>query len=233
MIHEILDQQTAQVENDIIVLDSENAFNNQNRDVIFKEIKSFFPELLPYVLSTYNQPSFLFLKGDNGRVHTMLSTMGAHQGAPLGSMLYSAGQQDLLRQTQLHIQAQRGRVRALIDDITLQGSPDILENAIAHLIEQAPAFGIKFKREKIRIYIGECSQEEETRRISMYQRLFNNAIPIQNFSLPTDAPVSRGIEILNVPIGSEEFIMRKLNLKLKEIEKDIEIISKLQKVQEQ
>ena len=29
MIHEILDQQTAQVENDIIVLDSENAFNNQ------------------------------------------------------------------------------------------------------------------------------------------------------------------------------------------------------------
>ena len=60
----------------------------------------------------------------------------------------------------------------------------------------------------------------------MYQRLFNNAIPIQNFSLPTDAPLSRGI-------GSEEFIMRKLNLKLKEIEKDIEIISKLQKVQEQ
>ena len=33
--------------------------------------------------------------------------------------------------------------------------------------------------------------------------------------------MSRGIEILNVQIGSEEFIMRKLNLKLKEIEKDV------------
>jgi hypothetical protein len=147
--------------------------------------------------------------------------MGAHQGAPLGSMLYSACQQDLLRQTS-------DSVRALIDDITLQGSPDVLENANAHLIEQAAAFGIRFK-----IYIGECSQEEETRRIAMYQRLVNYAIPLENFSLPTDAPSSRGIGILNVPIGSEELIIRKFNLKLREIEKDMEIIFNLQKVQEQ
>ena len=67
----------------------------------------------------------------------------------------------------------------------------------------------------------------------MHQRLFNNAISLQSISLPTDALVSRGIEILNVPIGSEEFIMRKFNLKLTKIEKGMETISKLQKVREQ
>jgi len=89
LVHELLDHQYTNADHDIIVLDSENAFNNQNRDVMFMEIKKYFPELLPYVTSIYNCPNFLFINGDNGKIHTMQSTMGAHQGAPLGSMLYS------------------------------------------------------------------------------------------------------------------------------------------------
>ena len=82
LVHELLDHQYSNADHDIIVLDSENAFNNQNRDVMFMEIKKYFPELLPYVTSIYNCPNFLFINGDNGKIHTMQSTMGAHQGAP-------------------------------------------------------------------------------------------------------------------------------------------------------
>ena len=40
------------------------------------------------------------------------------------------------------------------------------------------------------------------RRGVKYQLLFDNLIPPSNFSLPGDHPQLRGIEILNVPLGS-------------------------------
>jgi hypothetical protein len=108
LIHGIMDQQQADPSQDIIQLDSENAFNNLDRDSIFTEVKDFFPELLPYVLSIYNKPTNIFIHQDNGTVQFLKSTMGAYQGAPLGSMLYSAGQQGLLRNLQHQLEQVNG-----------------------------------------------------------------------------------------------------------------------------
>jgi len=72
IIHEMMDNKTSNPKDDIVLLDSENAFNNLSRDCIFKEIKAYFPELLPYVLSIYNQPTYIFIHKDNGGIQTIL-----------------------------------------------------------------------------------------------------------------------------------------------------------------
>jgi hypothetical protein len=72
IIHGMMDHKISNPKDDIVLLDSENAFNNLSRDCIFKEIKAYFPELLPYVLSIYNQPTYIFIHKDNGDVQTIL-----------------------------------------------------------------------------------------------------------------------------------------------------------------
>ena len=233
LVHELLDHQYSNADHDIIVLDSENAFNNQNRDVMFMEIKKYFPELLPYVTSIYNCPNFLFINGDNGKIHTMQSTMGAHQGAPLGSMLYSAGQQEVIRQIQEMFDAGHGgKIRAFIDDITLQGTPQGLCNAVQHILHQGETFGIRLNFNKVKIYIGDCSTEEAQQRMQAYQQLFDNSVPMHHISLPSDAAEARGIEVLNVPLGSDEYVKKQLSNKSKEIEADIDLIASLTNAQE-
>jgi hypothetical protein len=53
LIHGIMDQQLADPTQDIILLDSENAFNNLNRDSIFMEIEEFFPVCSKHLQSTH------------------------------------------------------------------------------------------------------------------------------------------------------------------------------------
>jgi len=234
VIHSILDHQRTDPTQDIVLLDSENAFNNLNRDCMFEEVKNFFPELLPYVLSIYNQPTQLFIHQDNGTVTTIQSTMGSHQGAPLGSMLYSAGQQPLLRKVCKDMRnSNGGTIRALIDDMSLQGHSNVLIPAIQFLIEEGKSCGIKFKYEKIKIFIGDCDAQTASARINQYQQLFNGRIPPTNFSIPEDAPHNRGIQILSVPIGSEEYTQKIFQEKMEEIEADIRIIKTLNNVHQQ
>jgi hypothetical protein len=234
IIHSIVDHQRADPTQDIILLDSENAFNNLHRDCMFQEIKTHFPELLPYVLSIYNQPTYLFVHEDNGAVTTLASTMGSHQGAPLGSMLYSAGQQPLLRKISKDMKDQNGGiVRAFIDDISLQGHPRTLIPAIEYLIEEGKHCGIKLKNEKIKIFIGNCDKQTASAKIQHYQQLFQGRIPPNNFSIPEDAPHNRGIQILNVPIGDEEYTKKILHEKMEEIKKDIHTIQSLNDVHQQ
>jgi len=52
-------------------------------------------------------------------------------------------------------------------------------------------------------------------RIKRYQDIFSNSLPMENFSIPGDEPSTRGIEILNVPIGTEEYIKKKLDSKIR------------------
>jgi hypothetical protein len=233
IIHEMAEAKKSNPENDIILLDSENAFNNMDRDAAIQEIKSAFPEILPYVLSTYNQSTNLFLAMDDGSVETLASTMGAHQGAPLGSLIYSAGQHPLLRGVSEILKTkENAKARGYIDDTSVQGHIDDIEDGLNYLVRESPKFGIKFKNEKIKIFIGECSQQEAQERIERYQHIFGNRIPLANFSLPDDAPHTRGINVMNIPIGTNEYIQANLMKVWDEIQKDCEVIRKVQQLQQ-
>jgi len=126
-----------------------------------------------------------------------------------------------------------GAIRALIDDMSLQGHSNVLIPAIQFLIEEGKSCGIKFKYEKIKIFIGDCDAQTASARINQYQQLFNGRIPSTNFSIPEDAPHNRGIQILSVPIGSEEYTQKIFQEKMEEIEADIRIIKTLSNVHQQ
>ena len=233
LIHEMEEARQANPENDIVLLDSANAFNNQFRDAAFQEVKTYFPEMLPFILSIYNKPTNLFVAMEDGKVETMLSTMGAHQGAPLGSMIYSAGQQPLLRGV-AEILERKGnaKARAYIDDTSLQGHIDNIEEGLQYLQQESGKYGIKFKNEKIKIFIGECSPEEAEERVRRYQHIFNNMIPLGNFSMPGDAPITRGIKVMNVPLGTDAFVRRTLEKVFDELKEDCEVVKGVKSLQQ-
>ena len=81
---------------------------HQQRDSIFeKEISS------RQYCSIYNQPTLLFLKSNENGFQHLESTMG--------SMVYSAGQQNFLRMVQAQLSYKpTGNVRAYTDDISVQ-----------------------------------------------------------------------------------------------------------------
>jgi len=99
-----------------------------------------------------------------------------------------------------------GNVRAYIDDISVQGHINDIEDTLKFMVQQSSKIGIKFKASKIKILIGDCSKEEALERINRYQAIFSNSIPMANFSIPCDEPSTRGIEILTVPIGTFRII---------------------------
>jgi len=157
--------------------------------------------------------------------------MGSHQGDPLGSMIYSAGQQQLLRDVLNQLSSKpTGRIRAFIDDISVQGNIDDIQESLQYLIQEGKNYGIKFKKQKIKIYIGNCSHEEAAQRVQTYQRIFDNEIPIGNFSLPTDSKITRGISVMNIPIGTDEYTQKFLQSKLDDISKDITTIMQVEKL---
>jgi hypothetical protein len=105
-----------------------------------------------------------------------------------------------------------------------------IEDTLNFMVQESPKLGIKFKPSKIKIFIGNCSKEETLERINRYQAFFSNSIPMENFSIPSDEPSTRGVEILNVPIGTDEYIKKKLDNKIEEIAEDIKVIENLDKV---
>ena len=94
-----------------------------------------------------------------------------------------------------------GKIRAFIDDITLQGTPQGLCNAVQHILHQGETFGIRLNFNKVKINVGDCSTAEAQQRRQAYQQLFDHSVPMHHISLPSDAAEARGIEVLNVPLG--------------------------------
>merc|ERR1719239_2064394 len=59
-----------------------NAFNVADRATALQEVEQHFPELLPWVITAYSNPSHLIFGSAN-----ILSCSGFHQGDPLASLL--------------------------------------------------------------------------------------------------------------------------------------------------
>ena len=68
----------------LVKLDLVNAFNSVRRDSIFEVVANKIPEILPYVISSYETSSSLY----HGSF-TLQSSEGVQQGDPLGPLLFS------------------------------------------------------------------------------------------------------------------------------------------------
>lgn len=130
-----------------IMVDFENAFNNINRNEFIRQVKKYFPELLPWVLFCYRYPAWLYSGED-----IIEARAGVQQGDPLGPLLFALALQPLLEKLQ-RINSQTDEpapiVVAYLDDISII-SPSVAtaKRCIDLLCEEGPPLGLIVSKEK-------------------------------------------------------------------------------------
>ena len=68
------------------------ALNTVDRAIVYEQLKSFFPSLVPWYLYTYGTQSCLFFGGE-----TITSAQGVQQGDPLSGLLFVLAVHPLVR----------------------------------------------------------------------------------------------------------------------------------------
>jgi len=124
----------------IVKLDFSNAFNCIRRDLILDNIVAHTPEIYRLVHAAYScEPILSF--GE----HQTLSTEGAQQGDPLGSLEFCEAVQPLL--TSLHSEVKIG----FMDDFTLSGDLRTVENDVLAIMDEAAETGLQLNQAKCEI----------------------------------------------------------------------------------
>ena len=72
----------------VLQVDLANAFNEVDRVAMFEELRSHFPDLIPFIRCFYGEPSRLLLRRDSGEWEILQSSTGSRQGDPLAGFLF-------------------------------------------------------------------------------------------------------------------------------------------------
>jgi len=115
------------------LLDFKNAFNMVERKKFMSEVLSRFPHIFAWVQYSYGSSATLFTGTDIIYAHR-----GVQQGDPLGPLLYALAIHPLL----LRLRDKCDLAAAYLDDVTLQGSPQQVLDAIQIVEEDGPGYGV-------------------------------------------------------------------------------------------
>jgi len=124
----------------LIKIDFRNAFNTLRRDAIFEAVAKHFPELLPFAISTMDNPTFLQFAD-----YLLQSEEGAQQGDPLGPLYFCLVIKELLESLQSEL------VMGYLDDITLGDYAETCLSDFMRLEEAAQLLGLKMNRTKCEV----------------------------------------------------------------------------------
>ena len=171
-------------------IDFSNAFNTLRRDVILCAIKTNFPELFNFAVSTYEEITNLRF-GD----YSISSQEGTQQGDPLGPLYFCMSIQPILSKLACEF------VTGYLDDISLGGDVDIAIDDFIFLESEAGKLGLKLNRSKCEV-IG-ASENSKT-------KLRNNGIILSELD-PSEAV------LLGSPLH-EESMDKTIEIKCKELE---------------
>ena len=124
----------------IIKIDFSNAFNTLRRDTILEAVQQYFPELLPYASSTYNETSNLCF----GKF-SIDSAEGCQQGDPLGPLYFCLSIHKLLTSFKSEF------VVGYLDDLTIGDHVDKAIEDFLILEAEASKLGLHLNRSKCEI----------------------------------------------------------------------------------
>ena len=135
----------------LLKLDFKDAFNTIRRDTMLEKVKEIIPDYLPYVSSTYHDPTTLFC-GDE----IIPSNHGVQQGDPLGPMLFCLVVDQLAKSLESPLNLW------YLDDATLGGSPESVLEDFVTVMEKADELGLELNASKCELLI--FGGSEDTRR---------------------------------------------------------------------
>jgi hypothetical protein len=116
------------------LMDFRNAFNEVKRESFLEEVRLKFPVIYPWVYFCYSSEAPLFIEDK-----TIFASTGVQQGDPLGPLLFALVLHPLL----LHIKSKFSlQVGAILDDVTIMGSPNNTLHALNYIGREGPKHGL-------------------------------------------------------------------------------------------
>ena len=210
-------------------VDLKNAFNMIDRTKMLQAVKLQYPKLLKYFQQTYGGSTSAWMRTDDGGIFEVESEMGVHQGDPLAPIGFALTVHSLfkdLSQAANDMTAEgKGFGRAYLDDLSISGSMEAMNEIFAGIYERGPALGIELNKDKTVILMG----KRQSAMATIYD--YNNYLAIgftesnikihpDNYSSFTNGPGRElmdkeyGTTCLGSPIGSDSFQQEWLKKKM-------------------
>jgi hypothetical protein len=116
------------------LMDFKNAFNEVKRESFLEEVRLKFPRIYPWVYLSYSSEAPLFIENE-----TIFASTGVQQGDPLGPLLFALVLHPLLQHIKSEFSLQVG---AILDDVTILGTPNNTIRALNYIGREGPKRGL-------------------------------------------------------------------------------------------
>ena len=187
----------------VLQLDFANAFNTIAREKVFKEVRTHFPQLSLWVESCYGSQAFLRF----GEA-IITGTTGLHQGDPLASFLFALALFPLLVKIKEDVPELLAQLWYL-DDGTLVGSLETLQQAYDIIAQEAPELGLQLAPGKSSLWGPQNGISDPLQR----------GIPRAD---------EQGFELLGSPIGSADYIKSSVDKRIAKIAEAVALLPDLE-----
>ena len=213
--------------NCVVTLDSSNAFNEVKRAAFVAELQSHFPQLLPFVETCYLEPASLsyFDPTVAGHRSHILSAEGTQQGDPLSPFLFCLALQSVLQETlaSFHESFPESLLApyTFMDDIIIVGRPLEAALFVSLLAPRLNSIGLNLNHKKCHVWSNSPSPQ-----------LFESLLPRLASGILAQFTLSHeGIQVLGVPIGSEQYMTTHCRKILEDLDSKFTSIDNLGNVQ--
>jgi len=174
----------------------------------------------------YGKESSTWVFSNEG-VYQLMSTLGIHQGDPLGCIAFAMAVQRLFEAAEKIAEEgqgkDRGAAKAYIDDFSVGATVERMLRIVKLIMEEGSKIGVEFNLSKTIILLGKCSTWEEA---SSRQQMYVSAgFKVDNVMIHPDNEVDAlaiaaqrrkyGTICLGIPIGDREYVHSQLEDKLK------------------
>ena len=191
-----------------------NAFNLADRAEALQQVHQHFPELLPWVTTSYSQPSHLIFGNTS-----ILSCCGFHQGDPLASLLFSLVLHPIVLMIKQQVPSLDLNVWYL-DDGTLVGTVLELRRVVDIIVSEGPPKGLILST-------AGTVRAPSLPKTTVWSRL-NPTVEVDPLGKGVPRITAPGITLLGAPLGDSGYEANILQQKVDKVRGITELLPDLQ-----